>query len=392
MRAWLALTLLGLAAPRDADAATPFRSVAIFPAENKHNHASCVIELANGDLLAAWYNGTGERTADDVLIQGAWLKSGEAAWGPRFTMADTPGYPDCNPALFAAPDRTIWLFWPTILDHRWEGALLKFAVAPRRGPPRPAPRAGRRRASSTSPRRASAPRWTGRSRSLPEPAREAAKPSSTASRRARRTSSISASAGCRASIRRSSPRAAGSCRSTPTRSTPRSSRSPTTGARPGRPSEPMIGFGNIQPSLVRKDDGTIVAFMRDNGTHRKIRLSTSTRRRPVVVPGRPTRPSPTPAPGSRRSGWPTATGPSSTTTRPRAATRWPCRSPTTRGRPGNGPGTSSDVGEGQGQFHYPSILQARDGTIHVTYTRRLAKEGSTIQHAAFDEAWVTAGP
>src|SRR5947209_5499316 len=33
------------------------------------------------------------------------------------------------PALFAAPDRTLWLFYPTILDHRWEGALLKFAVA-----------------------------------------------------------------------------------------------------------------------------------------------------------------------------------------------------------------------------------------------------------------------
>ena len=40
-------------------------------------------------------------------------------------------------------------------------------------------------------------------------------------------------------------------------------------------SAPMLGFGNIQPSLVRKNDGTIVAFMRDNGTHKKIRLSTS---------------------------------------------------------------------------------------------------------------------
>ena len=48
-------------------------------------------------------------------------------------MADTPGYPDCNPALFSAPDGSIWLFWPTILDHRWEGALLKYQVAgPRR--------------------------------------------------------------------------------------------------------------------------------------------------------------------------------------------------------------------------------------------------------------------
>ncbi len=40
-------------------------------------------------------------------------------------------------------------------------------------------------------------------------------------------------------------------------------------------SRPLIGFGNIQPSLVRKNDGALVAFMRDNGSHHRIRLSTS---------------------------------------------------------------------------------------------------------------------
>ncbi len=40
-------------------------------------------------------------------------------------------------------------------------------------------------------------------------------------------------------------------------------------------SRPLIGFGNIQPSLVRKNDGVLVAFMRDNGPHRRIRLSQS---------------------------------------------------------------------------------------------------------------------
>ena len=42
---------------------------------------------------------------------------------------------------------------------------------------------------------------------------------------------------------------------------------------------PMIGFGNIQPSLVRKKDGTLVAYMRDNGPHHRIRMSTSRRTR-----------------------------------------------------------------------------------------------------------------
>jgi predicted neuraminidase len=38
-----------------------------------------------------------------------------------------------------------------------------------------------------------------------------------------------------------------------------------------------------------------------------------------------------------------------------------------------------------GEFSYPSILQASDGTIHVSYTYRRY----TIKHAAFDEGWLT---
>ena len=88
-------------------------------------------------------------------------------------------------------------------------------------------------------------------------------------------SCISGWAGCRGFIRSCCRRGAGSCRFTPTRFRRRSWRSPTIAERPGRPASRLIGFGNIQPSLVRKNDGEIVAFMRDNGPHHKIRLSTS---------------------------------------------------------------------------------------------------------------------
>ena len=43
----------------------------IFPLEKWHNHSSSVVELPNGDLLVCWFHGSGERTADDVLIRGA---------------------------------------------------------------------------------------------------------------------------------------------------------------------------------------------------------------------------------------------------------------------------------------------------------------------------------
>ena len=41
------------------------------------------------------------------------------------------------------------------------------------------------------------------------------------------------------------------------------------------------------------------------------------------------------------------------------------------------------------QFHYPSVIQAKDGTIHVTYSC-FVPEGKAIRHARFDEAWVSA--
>ncbi len=40
----------------------------IFPLEHWHNHASCVVEAPNGDLVACWFHGSGERTADDVRV------------------------------------------------------------------------------------------------------------------------------------------------------------------------------------------------------------------------------------------------------------------------------------------------------------------------------------
>ena len=46
----------------------------IFPFQNQHVHGSSIIEAPNGDLLACWFYGSGERTANDVIIQGSRLK------------------------------------------------------------------------------------------------------------------------------------------------------------------------------------------------------------------------------------------------------------------------------------------------------------------------------
>src|SRR5687768_1298855 len=76
-----------------AEGDQPFlKTELIFPLEHWHNHGSCIVETPEGDLLVCWFHGSGERTADDVKIEGARKRKGETAWGQRFTLADTPGY------------------------------------------------------------------------------------------------------------------------------------------------------------------------------------------------------------------------------------------------------------------------------------------------------------
>ena len=72
-RVWLAALLLPAL---HATAAPLYQSRLLFEPESWHNHASCVVELPNGDLLACWFHGSGERTADDVKVEGARLRRG----------------------------------------------------------------------------------------------------------------------------------------------------------------------------------------------------------------------------------------------------------------------------------------------------------------------------
>ena len=50
-----------------------FLQTEIIPLTRDHAHGSTIVELPNGDLLAAWFQGSGERWADDVQILGARL-------------------------------------------------------------------------------------------------------------------------------------------------------------------------------------------------------------------------------------------------------------------------------------------------------------------------------
>lgn len=98
----------------------------IFPYQNEHVHGSSIVMLPNGDLLAAWFQGSGERTADDVRVMGARLKKGVENWSAPFLMADTKGIPDCNPVLFLNRKGKLFLFWAAVIANKWEDAILRY--------------------------------------------------------------------------------------------------------------------------------------------------------------------------------------------------------------------------------------------------------------------------
>jgi predicted neuraminidase len=43
-----------------------------------------------------------------------------------------------------------------------------------------------------------------------------------------------------------------------------------------------------------------------------------------------------------------------------------------------------------GSYHYPAVIQGRDGTIHCAYSY-FVEGGKSMKHAAFNEEWIRAG-
>ena len=76
-----------------AHSAPQYSGELIFPLEKWHNHSSSIVELPNGDLLVCWFHGSGERTADDVLIQAARWNHATASGPPPSPSPTRPASP-----------------------------------------------------------------------------------------------------------------------------------------------------------------------------------------------------------------------------------------------------------------------------------------------------------
>lgn len=71
-------------------------------------HASTIVELRNGDLLAAWFGGSGEGRRD-VAIWGA--RRADGVWSVPVELVREARTPTWNPVLFHSSDGRLWLYY-----------------------------------------------------------------------------------------------------------------------------------------------------------------------------------------------------------------------------------------------------------------------------------------
>jgi predicted neuraminidase len=86
------------------------------------SHASTVVELKNGELLAAWFGGTKEG-AGDVAIRTA--RRSESGWTAPVEVAREKGVATWNPVLFHTRDGKLWLYYKAgESPASWSGARM----------------------------------------------------------------------------------------------------------------------------------------------------------------------------------------------------------------------------------------------------------------------------
>jgi predicted neuraminidase len=382
--------LVGLLAAVSAFAAPQYSSELIFPLEHWHNHSSSIVELPNGDFLVCWFHGSGEREADDVLIRAARWNKSTGKWTEPFTLADTPGFPETNPVLFIDSRRRLFFFWPLIIAHQWETALMKYRI------------------STDYQQPSGPPRWEYQDNIVLIPKNIAARTEEVFGKAAEGTGREAEHA--KRVIEKSKDeyfsRMGWFTRTHPLELPSGRILLPmySDGFSFGimaisddhgytwTASEPIVGWGSIQPSVLRKNDGTLVAYLRDNGPPpKRAHISFSHDDGITWTPARDTE---IPNPGVSLEAMRLGNG------------DWiMVFNDIESGRYSLAAAISDDEGAtwkwkrhldgdpshpSKNQYHYPSVIQAKDGSIHVTYSY-FVPEGKSIKHVRFNEDWVKAG-
>ena len=363
-------------------------SVLIFSAQEKHVHSSSIVELPNGEFLVCWFKGSGERWANDVVIEGARLRKGESKWSEPFLMADSPGQPDCNPVMFLNNNGKLFLIWIVVQANQWENSILKVKT-------------------STRYENIGAPEWEWQDVILMKPGDEFAKRVEEQFRKnAREDITYAGYAPPYEELLTEA------TKDPKKRETGWMTRTHPTILKNGKIllplysdgfnfgliaisedqgktwkcSLPIVGRGLNQPSLVVRNDGSVDAYMRQDGDEpSRIMISHSNDEGYSWT-------------FAQRSDLPNP-GASVEVIRLKSGNWLLAYNDVEDGRYSLAVALSDDEGaswkwkrnlefQKGSSFSYPSVIQAKDGKIHLTYSCQLPEKKETIKHVAFDEDWV----
>ena len=369
--------------------AAVIKSMLVFQLQPLHTHGSSIVNLPNGDLLAAWFEGSGERTADDVKIMGARLKKGEVFWSKPFLMADTYNIPDCNPVLFLNHQNKLFLVWIAVEANRWEYSILRYKT-------------------SIDYDKSAAPVWNWQDNILLKPDEDFAKevkskfkdlPSggSAWAAYAPEYGNMIIDAGKDEGKRsigwmtRIKPLLLGENKILlPLYSDGFNFSLVAISDDDGtnwKPSLPIVGRGNVQPSLIQKKDGTIVSYMRDNGdAPPRVQISESNDSGVTWTAAQKTE-----IPNT-----------ASVQVLKLSDGRWVfIGNDIDDGRYQISLYLSDDEGKtwkwktyleqvkkGDGSFSYPSMLQASDGMLHITYSYQQGEKLESIKYVVVNPALI----
>ena len=360
----------------------------IFPLQGQHVHSSSIVELPNGDLLTCWFQGSGERKSNDVVVNGARLKKGENKWSEPFLMADSPDQPDCNPVMFLNNNNKLFLVWIVVRANRWETSILKVRT-------------------TMDYNGDGAPNWEWQDVILIKPGEEFAKTVEEQFKESGREDLVWAEYAL--PYEEMLIEAAKDPKKRETGWMPRTHPTILENGKILLPlysdgfnfgligiseddgdtwnhSLPIIGRGLNQPSLIVRKDGSIDAYMRDDGDEPgKILISNS---KDEGYSWTYANKSNIPNPGASIEILKLKSG------------NWVLVfNDVSDGRYSLAVALSNDEGESwkwkrnlenlaSGSFSYPSIIQDANEKIHITYTYRLSPEKRSIKYVKFDEIWL----
>lgn len=98
----------------------------------RYKHASSITELDNGDLLLAFYGGSGEYESETAVF-GARLARGSDRWSNPAVLATSPMVAMGNPVIWQAPDGRTWLFFVVRPGPTWSTSRIGAKISEDRG-------------------------------------------------------------------------------------------------------------------------------------------------------------------------------------------------------------------------------------------------------------------